>query len=119
MHKRVIVDDAVTVTIETRAGGRVRLGLDHPVIDLQRATMDPVKALEIAQAMLQAGHAAAMVQLTNTGAGAQVEPPQRAWPVPMGHPQGGGVRWAVLAVIAGNAAVWAAFGMLVVLASGG
>jgi hypothetical protein len=68
--------------------------------------------------MLQAGHAAAMVQLTNTGAGAQVEPPQRAWPIPAGH-QRGGVRWAVLAIIAGNAAIWTAFGLLVVLASGG
>ena len=118
MYKRIVVDDAVSVTIETRAGGRVRLGMDHPVIDLQRATMDPVKALEIAQALIQAGHAAAMVQLTNTGAGAQVEPPQRAWPIPAGH-QRGSIRWAVLAIIAGHAAVWVGFGLLVLKASGG
>lgn len=69
MFKQIVVDDAVTVTVETRAGGRVRLGMDHPVVDLQRCTMDPVAALEIAQALLNAGHAAAMVHLSNTGEG--------------------------------------------------
>lgn len=141
MYKQVTIDDAVTVTIETRNGGRVRLGLDHPVIDLQRATMDPLKALEIAQALIQAGNTAAVVHMRcsdqtfagalpsglvgpslqeasrNTGAGASVEPPQRAWPVPAGHAQGGRVNWLLLAVLSANAALWAGAISLVGLAA--
>lgn len=110
MFKQITTDDGVSVTIETRAGGRVRLGLSHPVIDMQRVTMEPLKALEIAQALLNAGHAAAMVQLTNTGEGGQVGRSQRA--------QAGRVRWDVLAVIAGNVVAWGAFLAVCAVSSG-
>lgn len=102
MIKNHVVDDSVTVTIETRATGKVRMGMLHPVIDLQRCEMTPEVALSIAQSLLQAGHAAAMVQLRAHDMGAQ----SLAGAASLAR-QRGRINWLVLAVWSATACLWA------------
>lgn len=64
MYQTIKVEDSVTVTVETRSTGRVRLGMTHPVVDLQRCEMTPMAALAIARALLEAGNTVARVHMS-------------------------------------------------------
>lgn len=81
MHQIIQLCDAITATVETRATGFIRLSLDHPVIDLQRADMTASQALALSRALLLAHDIKAGTEcaafVSNAGEGAQGGHPQR------------------------------------------
>lgn len=54
MLQRIKVNDGVSVTVQTRATGSVRLSMDHAFVDLQRCEMSPNEAMFLADALMRA-----------------------------------------------------------------
>lgn len=124
MHQIIQLCDAITATVETRATGAIRLSLDHPVIDLQRADMTASQALALSRALLlahdlltgaerplQAGPSGAK---RNAGEGAQGGHPQRIYQVEFDErlaSQAGRINWLALLTLAAITGFWVAFGL--------
>ena len=109
MHQIIQLCDAITATVETRATGFIRLSLDHPVIDLQRADMTASAALALSRALLLAHDIKMGTECgaftSNAGEGAQGGHPQRL------STQAGEINWLALLMLAAITGFWVAFGL--------
>lgn len=124
MHQIIQLCDAITATIETRATGFIRLSLDHPVIDLQRADMTASQALALSRALLLAHDIKMGTECgaftSNAGEGAQGGHPQRlsdeqrntyAAKYHAKSAQAGEINWLALLTLAAITGFWVAFGL--------
>lgn len=118
MHQIIKLCDAITVTVETRATGFIRLSLDHPVIDLQRADMTASQALALSRALLLAHDIKMGTEtgafVSNAGEGAQGGHPQRIYQVEFDErlaSQAGRINWLALLTLAAITGFWVAFGL--------
>lgn len=124
MHQIIQLCDAITATIETRATGFIRLSLDHPVIDLQRAEMTASQALALSRALLLAHDIKMGTECgaftSNAGEGAQGGHPQRltaeqtnayAAKYNAKSTQAGEINWLALLMLAAITGFWVAFGL--------
>ena len=109
MHQIIQLCDAITATVQTRATGFIRLSLDHPVIDLQRADMTASQALALSRALLLAHDIKMGTECgaftSNAGEGAQGGHPQRL------STQAGEINWLALLTLAAITGFWVAFGL--------
>lgn len=122
MHQIIQLCDAITATIETRATGFIRLSLDHPVIDLQRADMTASQALALSRALLLAHDIKMGTEcgafVSNAGEGAQGGHPQRLR-YELGQDgkvkitQAGRINWLAVAALACLVGFWTACGMAI------
>lgn len=142
MHQVIKLEESVTVTVETRAIGRVRLSLAHAWFDMDRVDMTAAQALALSRALLlahdlltgaesplQAGPSGAK---RNAGEGAQGGHPQRlpGGEVPvksmtteqcLGYllkysakgAQNGRMNWLAMVMLGALAGFWVAFGMAI------
>lgn len=118
MHQIIQLCDAITATVETRATGFIRLSLDHPVIDLQRADMTASQALALSRALLLAHDIKTGTECgaftSNAGEGAQGGHPQRIYQVEFDErlaSQAGRINWLALLTLAAFMGFWVAFGL--------
>jgi len=77
MITRIQLENGLCVVVQTRATGKVRMTLEHSFVDVSSVDMDPMHALKIAQALLNAGHTAVMVQIQAGAGGQDLPSPQR------------------------------------------
>lgn len=107
MLQRITTADGVSVTIETRATGAVRLSLDHKYFDVQRVDLTPSQAAALSRALMQAHDIQAargtLAYVGNVGEGVQGGRPQ--------HAQAGRVNWLALVMLGALAGFWGACGM--------
>ena len=120
MHQIIQLCDAITATVETRATGFIRLSLDHPVIDLQRADMTASAALALSRALLLAHDIKMGTECgaftSNAGEGAQGGHPQRIYQVEFDErlaSQAGRINWLALVMLGALAGFWVSFGMAI------
>lgn len=124
MHQIIQLCDAITATVETRATGLIRLSLDHPVIDLQRADMTASQALALSRALLLAHDIKMGTECgaftSNAGEGAQGGHPQRIEHIGAymdkymaKGKQAGRMNWLALAALGALAGFWGAVGMAI------
>lgn len=126
MHQIIKLCDAITATVETRATGFIRLSLDHPVIDLQRADMTASQALALSRALLLAHDIKMGTECgaftSNAGEGAQGGHPQRltaeqanayAAKYNAKSTQAGRINWLAVAALACLVGFWTACGMAI------
>lgn len=118
MIERITTDDGVSVTLETRATGLVRLSLDHKYFDVQRVDLTPSQAAALSRALLQASDIQAargpLAYVGNAGEGAQGGRPQRIYQVEFDErlaSQAGRINWLALVMLASLLGFWTAFGM--------
>lgn len=107
MIERITTQDGVSVTIETRAAGPVRLSLDHKYFDVQRVDLTPSQAAALSRALMQAHDIQAargtVAYVGNVGEGVQGGRPQ--------HAQAGQINWLAVLMLGALAGFWGAFGM--------
>lgn len=141
MIDRITTADGVSVTIETRATGAVRLSLDHKYFDVQRVDLTPSQAAALSRALMQAHDIQAargtVAYVGNAGEGAQGGRPQRlkltdeqreqlaeavdkAWRsidlhMRLGQPlkkvQASRINWLAIVMLGALAGFWGAVGM--------